>query len=80
MSVAATSGAAAASEVFDTAHDGQGADLGSPPSAAILPGQAVTYAVGYGVANTADLTVDVSAGYDDEFNEYQHGFWQGGAA
>jgi hypothetical protein len=80
MQMAATSGGAAATEVYDTAHDGQGADLGVPPSAAVLPGQAITYAVGYGVANTADLTVDVSAGYDEEFNEYQHGFWQGGAA
>jgi hypothetical protein len=78
--VAATSGGVAASDVFDSAMDGQGADLGMAPSAAILPGQSVTWAVGYGVANTADLTVDVSGGYDPDFSEYQHGFWQGAAA
>lgn len=80
LRVAATSGGAAASEVYDSAMDGQGMELGSTPSADLLPGQSVTYAVGYGVANTADLTVDVSAGYTDDFAEYQHGYWQGGAA
>ena len=78
--IAATSGGTAAAEVYDSAHDGAGLDLGSEPDAAILPGQSVTWAVGYGVANTADVTVDLSAGYDDDFNEYEHGYWQGAAA
>jgi hypothetical protein len=80
LRIAATSGGAAAGSVFDSAMDGQGADLGMSPNADILPGQSVTWAVGYGVANTADLTVDVSGGYDEDFNEYQHGYWQGAAA
>ncbi|MBO3102568.1 hypothetical protein [Cellulomonas fengjieae] len=70
----ATSGGVAASEVFDSEV------LGTRPDAAILPGQTVTWKVGYGVADPADITVDVSAGLDENFNSYDDVFWQGPAA
>lgn len=76
LDVAVSSGGAPASEVFDYSSN-----IGSAPEADLLPGQSVTYAVAYGVANTADLTVDASAGYTADLSaEYQHGYWQGGAA
>lgn len=65
-----TSGGVAMSQVFDIA---QGMTLA--PTAAVLPGQSITFAAAFGVADPADLTFDVMPGF-----EYDSVYFQGGAA
>jgi hypothetical protein len=53
--------------VFDTENG-----LNGPPSAAVLPGKSVTFSVGFGLANPADITLDVRPGL-----RYVSTYWQG---
>lgn len=77
FNVEGTSGGAPMSEVYDS---GNAVAMGGAPSASILPGQSVTWPVAFGVANTADITLDVMPGYDPDFTAYADAFWQGAAA
>lgn len=67
-----TSGGTAISEVFDSANGVGGSQYGAGD---LLPGQTFTFKAAFGVANTADLTFDVSPGF-----EYDSSYFQGAAA
>ncbi|MFF3065620.1 DUF4190 domain-containing protein [Oerskovia sp. NPDC057915] len=55
--VTISSGGAEGAQVFDAAHE-----ISSTPSAAVLPGQSVTFPVVFGVTDPADLTMEVNVG------------------
>ncbi len=58
----ASSGGVAAEPIYDSEQG-----ITSPPSTSVLPGQAVTYSVVFGVADPADLTVQVpGAAFTDQ--------------
>ena len=53
------SGTAEGSRVFDGASG-----LGGSPSTALLAGREVTFKIGYGVADPADIVMEVRPGFD----------------
>jgi hypothetical protein len=55
------SGDAEAEEVFDSENGLEGA-----PSTTLLPGREVTFQIGYGVADAADLVMEVTPGFQYE--------------
>ena len=54
----ATSGGAAAEQVFDTASG-----LSGPPAGTILPGQTISFEVGFNVADPAAIVLSVAPGF-----------------
>jgi hypothetical protein len=57
--ITATSGGAAAEEVYDSENG-----LGGSPSGVILPGQTITFPVGFNVADPASIVLSVTPGFD----------------
>lgn len=63
----ASSGGVEASEIFDSEHN-----VGGSPSTTVLPGQTITYALAFSVADPNQITLEIQPTFDHDAAIFTH--------